>query len=240
MHASGRDRRARIAAKCRVWMQLKTISSIAAAGLALGAAGCGDEEPAPGTTVVVEQPPAPGATEPPPVDKPPEPAAEPDPTPSSGPAESPAFDPRANALEREAAAAVRAYVAALDDRDGDAACAVLAPGVVDDVDLPEERAGCAASLAASIGYRDPRGLPVWEGARVADVGSIELGAGGGEAKVVATVVTRFADRDEVSVEDDVIYLVRDGGRWLVAKPSSTLYRAVGIADVPPSVLTPPN
>jgi hypothetical protein len=58
--------------------------------------------------------------------------------------------------------------------------------------------------------------------------------------VVATVVTRFADREEASIEDDVVYLVLDGGAgWLIAKPSSTLYRAVGIADVPPSVLTPP-
>ena len=58
--------------------------------------------------------------------------------------------------------------------------------------------------------------------------------------MVATVVTTFADRDERSVEDDVVYLVRAGGRWLVAKPSTTLYRAVGIADVPPSVISPPN
>ena len=29
--------------------------------------------------------------------------------------------------------------------------------------------------------------------------------------MVATVVTEFADRDEDSVEDDVVYLVRDGG-----------------------------
>ena len=53
-------------------------------------------------------------------------------------------------------------------------------------------------------------------------------------------MTHFADRDEVSVEDDVVYLSRTGDRWLIAKPSSTLYRAVGIADVPPSVLSPPG
>jgi hypothetical protein len=69
---------------------------------------------------------------------------------------------------------------------------------------------------------------------------VDLSPAGDEAKVVATVVTRFADRAEESVEDDIVYLVRGGGRWLVAKPSSTLYRAVGIADVPPSVLSPPN
>ena len=56
--------------------------------------------------------------------------------------------------------------------------------------------------------------------------------------MIATVVTRFSDRSEASIEDDVIYLVRPQGRWLVAKPDSTLYRAVGIADVPVGALTP--
>ena len=144
-----------------------------------------------------------------------------------------------NELERAAARTVREYVEALDARDGEAACALLAPGALDEVELPEPRGDCAASLAASIGYRDPRGLPVWEGASVAAVPD-DRDSAGRPAKVVATVVTRFADRDEQSVEDDVVYLVRAGGRWLVAKPSSTLYRAVGIADVPPSVLSPPD
>jgi hypothetical protein len=56
---------------------------------------------------------------------------------------------------------------------------------------------------------------------------------------VVTTVTRFADREEPSIEDDVVYLTRSGDDWLIAKPSSTLYRAVGIAEVPPSVLAPP-
>ena len=42
------------------------------------------------------------------------------------------------------------------------------------------------------------------------------------------------------MEDDIVYLARVGERWLVAKPSATLYRAVGVADVPPSVLAPPR
>ena len=106
------------------------------------------------------------------------------------------------------------------------------------IELPAARPSCPASLEASIGYRDARGLPVWEGAEVARIGSVELD--GDTAKVVATVVTRFADRDEVSIEDDIVYLTRAGGGWVIAKPSATLYRAVGIADIPPSVLTPPG
>ena len=52
-------------------------------------------------------------------------------------------------------------------------------------------------------------------------------AGPGSA---ATVTHHFSDRKYVSVEDDVIYLQRVGGRWLLAKPSATLYRAVGYAS----------
>lgn len=155
----------------------------------------------------------------------------------SGPAESGDHDPRVTALERAAGRTVRRYVAALDDRDGAAVCELLAPGAIDAIDLPKPRSDCAASLEASIGYRDPRGLPVWQSAEATNLRSVEIDAG--SAKVVVTTATRFADRDEVSIEDDIVYLVRGGGGWLIAKPSSTLYRSVGIADVPSSVLAPP-
>jgi hypothetical protein len=147
-------------------------------------------------------------------------------------------EPRFSPDERAVARAVRAYVEALDQRDGAAVCALLAPGAIDEVELPEKRGDCAASLKASIGYRDPRGLPVWKSARVVALPSLEVD--GEQGKVVATTVTRFSDRDEPSIEDDVVYLVRSGDEWLIAKPSSTLHRAVGVADVPPSVLAPPE
>ena len=140
--------------------------------------------------------------------------------------------------ERAAARTVRAYVDALDERDGEAVCNLLVPGAVDEVDLPRRRGGCGPSLSASIGYRDPRGLPVWRSARVE--GLLTVAIEDDSASVTATTVTRFADRDEPSVEDDVVHLVRDGDRWLVAKASSTLYRAVGISEVPPRVLAAPG
>jgi hypothetical protein len=213
-------------------MRAKTITSGVLATLAVVAAGCGDDEPQTAPTVTIAIPPTTSTTEPSTTEAPP-PVGEP-----SSPAETATEDPRENALERDAERAARAYVEALDARDGEAACALLVPGALDEVELPEARADCAASLEASIGYRDPRGLPVWEGATVPSVRITELD--GDSATVVATVVTQFADRDQASVEDDLIYLTRTGGRWLVAKPSSTLYRAVGIADVPPSVLSPPG
>ena len=51
--------------------------------------------------------------------------------------------------------------------------------------------------------------------------------------------TIYADVREPTIEDDIIYLVRDGDRWRIAKPSLTLHRAIGNADPPPQALTPP-
>ncbi len=223
---------------------IATTRALLGAGLAAVAlSGCGEkEEPeiaaAPTTTTTApatEQTtgPAGGGGRDPGADPPASAAPE-------GAAETATEDPRLTARELAAARTVRAYVDALDSRDGDRVCALLAPGALAELPLPEARGSCAASMDASIGYRDPRGLPVWDGAKVTRVRVIDLGAGADEAKVVATVVSEFADRDEPSVEDDVVYLVGDDGRWLVAKPSATLYRAVGIADVPPTVLSPPN
>ena len=57
--------------------------------------------------------------------------------------------------------------------------------------------------------------------------------------MVATTVTHFAGNREPSVEDDLVYLRNEDGRWLIVKPSATLYRAIGVGDIPPQVLAPP-
>lgn len=219
-------------------------AALAAATAALALAACGDDEPAPATTTAGEATTTMSSQasepEPPTAERDPKPkpgAGDPPPGKPAGPAESAEHDPRLTRVERDAMRTVREFVAALDARDGARACELLAAGALEGLELPRPRAGCAAGLEASIGYRDPRGLPVWESARVTQVRAPEIE--GEVAKVVARVVTRFGDRDEVSVEDDVVYLTRAGDRWVIAKPSSTLYRAVGIADVPPTVLSPP-
>ena len=208
-------------------MRAKTIP-LAVLG-ALAVAGCGGDEPQTAPTVTVSLPSttstSTSTTEAPPIKDEP-----------SGPAETPTEDPRVNELERDAIRTARAYILGLDARDGEAVCDLLAPGVINQIELPEPRGDCAASLEASIGYRDPRGLPVWDGATAPNLRVSVLE--GQSATVVATVVSHFADRED-SVEDDLIYLTR-GDPWLIAKPSATLYRAVGIADVPPSVLSPPG
>jgi hypothetical protein len=145
---------------------------------------------------------------------------------------------RLNPAERRAAAVVRDYVAALDSRDGGRACALFAPGALNDVKFPRDRGDCGSSLDASIGYRDPRGFPVYKGSHVARIASVNIS--GTDARVVATDVTDFAGNREPSIEDDVVYLREEGGRWLIAKPSAALYRAIGVGDIPPSVLAPPK
>jgi hypothetical protein len=145
--------------------------------------------------------------------------------------------PRLGTDQREVARAVRAYLAALNARDGGRACGLFVSGALAEVDFPRERGSCAASLSASIGYRDPRGFPVYERSRIARIPSVTID--GSNARLVATTVTHFAGNREPSVEDDLIYLRNEEGRWLIVKPSATLYRAIGVGDIPPQVLAPP-
>jgi hypothetical protein len=140
--------------------------------------------------------------------------------------------------QRQVAAVVRRYVDGLDSRDGAVVCSVFAPGAFDGLRLPRERGDCAASMSASIGYRDPRGFPVYEGSRVARMASVDIRED--TARAVATTVTQFAGDREPSIEDDVVYLERRGSRWLIVKPSAGLYRAIGTGNIPPSVLAPPS
>lgn len=214
------------------------IALLAAAVAAAAVVATGGEE---GTTPVTDQPADPAA---PSESLPEPPGGSVGGTPPEASGEDPATEPPPLAeeelrpRERQAARTVRAYVEGLDARDGEAVCDLLASGAIDEIQLPRRRRGCAESLRASIGYRDPRGLPVWDSARVRGVLTVALD--GERASVTVTTVTRFADRDQPSIEDDVVHLRRQGGRWLIVKPSSTLYRAVGIADVPPRVLAPPE
>jgi hypothetical protein len=144
---------------------------------------------------------------------------------------------RLDPAQRRVARVVRAYVAALDSHDGARACRLFAPGALSEVSFPRGRGGCASSLSASIGYRDPRGYPVYSASRIARVTRVAID--GPDARVTATTVTRFADQREPSIEDDVIYLRRGDVRWLIAKPSVALYRAIGVGEIPPQTLAPP-
>jgi hypothetical protein len=134
--------------------------------------------------------------------------------------------------------AVRRYIAALDEHDAAAVCASIAPGDVPLGDLPRQHGGCRSSLRASIGTHPADGGPAWRSTRVVELKPEALE--GDRARVTATVTHRFSDRNYVSVEDDVIYLERVAGRWLIAQPSATFYRAVGYAQPPLRAFAPPR
>lgn len=133
---------------------------------------------------------------------------------------------------------VGAYIATLDARAPRRLCPLFAPDALDLSILPVRRATCAASLGASIGTRPRDGGPAWRRTRLASSRVERLSDE--RSRVSATVVHRFSDRKYVSVEDDVIYLEKLGGRWLLAQPSATLYRAVGYPQPPLRAFAPPR
>ena len=137
----------------------------------------------------------------------------------------------------EVEAAVSAYITGLSGHDAATVCALFEPGALDLSELPVRRGGCEPSLAASIGTAPKGGGPAWQRTQVRELNEVSVGAD--RARVTATVNHDFTDRDYVSIEEDVIYLDRSGDRWLLAKPSGTLYRAVGYPEPPLRALTPP-
>ena len=155
----------------------------------------------------------------------------------------PAVGPKASGelsgVDRAAVrSAVSDYIRSLDRHDARRACSLFAPGGLDLGLLPRPRGGCIPSLRASIGTPPRGGGPAWRKTTLVEVKPEDLGEG--RARVSATVTHHFSDRKYVSVEDDVIYLEKAGGRWLLAKPSATLYRAVGYGSPPLGAFTPPS
>lgn len=139
--------------------------------------------------------------------------------------------------ERAVREATNGYIRALNDHDGEAVCALLAPDALAGVRFPESGPDCASSLDHSIGFEGPGGTPVWRRTRVNALTPVSVE--GDRARVTATVSHDFSDRPEPSVEEDVIYLQRSGDGWVLAKASASLYRAIGYPEPPLRALTPP-
>jgi hypothetical protein len=154
--------------------------------------------------------------------------------PPRGPAENGSLS---DADRAAVSATVGDYIAALDRRDSRRVCALLAPGSLPLRDLPRTGGDCRSSLRMSIGTQPRNGGPAWRRSSLVEAKTERLSAD--RARVSATVVHHFSDRKYVSVEDDVVYLERVGGGWRLAKPSATLYRAVGYAQPPLRAFAPP-
>jgi hypothetical protein len=233
-------------------MENSTFRSVVCALLALvvlGIAGCGgddDDEETPTTQTTAE---APSETEPPEEPNGRSEPADDEPAEDQPAEDQPADDgghdeqepepsgPSAEVRQQRAVMrTVRAYIEGLVDHDGGRVCSLFAPGALDSLDLPVDRGDCAASLSASIGFRDPRGIP-WRDTRIQEF--VEVSVNPPEARATVNVFTRFAGDREPSIEDDLIYLEQSGGRWLIVKPSTTIYRAIGVAEIPLDAIRPP-
>ena len=132
---------------------------------------------------------------------------------------------------------VREYVAALNGGNAGRVCGLIERGSLDLDELPRRAGGCRGSVGGSIGTSPRGGGPAWRRTQIVEVKPERLDDD--RARITATVTHRFSDRKYVSVEDDVIYLERVSGQWLLAKPSATFYRAVGYAQPPLRAFTPP-
>jgi hypothetical protein len=165
----------------------------------------------------------PGAVAPPDADEENEGPAATEASPGEAP-EGPEASGELPAADRSAiATTVAAYIRALDRREAGRVCSLVV--------------SCRGSLPGTIGARPGNGGPAWRRSKLTALKLERLGDD--RARVSATAVHHFSDRKYVSVEDDVIYLERVGGRWLLAKPSATFYRAIGYSEPPLRAFAPP-
>ncbi len=221
---------------------LIVLAVAAVAGVGAGVAiGLGDDESEPSAGSSAAPPPSGygGPIPPGQSDDPPAPSQDELPPPEDDPegaTPGPSGPPPETSDEQAAASAARGYVQALDRRSGGAVCRAFAPDALEGFEFPVSRPTCPATVKASLSF-ERRGFPDWEGSEMTD--AVSAAVTGDSARVVATVFTVYADVREPTIEDDIIYLTRSGDRWLIAKPSLTLYRAVGDPDPPPSALAAP-
>jgi hypothetical protein len=213
------------------------VAAIAVGVLALAACGSDEEKSAETTAPPVES--APAASAPTDVGEPRSERLE-DAAGEAAP-EAPAVGPETGELSGGdtdvVTRTVRSYIDGLNRHDARLVCGLFEPGALRLRELPVRRGGCARSLADSIGHRGPGGTPVWRRTTINAITAVSVEGGG--ARATATVTHRFADRNYPSVEEDVAYLRPEGEHWLLAKPSATLYRAVGYPEPPLRAFTPP-
>jgi hypothetical protein len=141
------------------------------------------------------------------------------------------------------AATARSYVGAYDARDGRAICALFVPELRQWLTRAYgHRAGCARLLRAFIGYGEESDTPTFEHLRI---GRVAAAASGSTAVVRVVERYRFHNPSTIGPRTerlgftDTIYLVRRGGRWLVAKPGGVWFLTQSAYQIPPTVRDPP-
>jgi hypothetical protein len=118
------------------------------------------------------------------------------------------------------------YLVAVGRRDAAGACSVLAP----EAGAWPDRAGCEADLRVALGEPDATGKAV-RGVTVRVAQPAE--DRGAYASVLVQLTVDYEGGGSVgqALFDDVVWLVRRGDGWLVAKPSLAHLQAVGALEV---------
>jgi hypothetical protein len=128
----------------------------------------------------------------------------------------------------------RAYVEAINAKDGKTVCGLLVESAAYEFRIPDW-GECPKFVSAFIGYKEDSGSPGFNGATIV---SLTDGETQGELRSVKMRVAVESDRGADSF-DDAIWLVERDGRWRLAKASATLYVAFS-GGAPADVLAAPD
>jgi hypothetical protein len=144
---------------------------------------------------------------------------------------------------------VRAYVDAINARDGGAVCDLLTEeGAYEFLDwlVEEEYADqgvCADYISALIGYGEESDTDTFQRARILDLSEGERVGDvlGMELRVEVELNDDGNEQERITREfDDVVWLVERRGRWLLAKPSGLLMASFAAYTVPEDLLEAPD
>jgi hypothetical protein len=140
----------------------------------------------------------------------------------------------ATASESSPDETARAYVAAVNARDGETVCDLMVDAAAYEFRIPGW-GECPKFVSAYIGYQEDSGSPVFRGAQILDV---REGERTGELRSLRLRIELDREGGQ-EILDDILWLVEEDGGWRLARPSGLLYAAFG-ANVPDDVLEAPD
>ena len=131
--------------------------------------------------------------------------------------------------------AARAYVDAINARDGATVCDLMVDSAAYEFRIPEW-GECPKFVSAFIGYQEDSGSEIFHRARL-----VEVHEGASEGELQSLNVTVEIERESgAETLEDVLWLVERDGHWRLARPSQLLYAAIGATSVPGDVLEAPD
>jgi hypothetical protein len=118
--------------------------------------------------------------------------------------------------------AARAYVDAINARDGETVCGLLVDSAAHEFRIPDW-GECPRVVSGFIGYQEDSGTDVFERARIVE---LREGEQRGELR---SLRLRLEVEQESGLEtvEDVLWLVEEDGSWRLARASGLLYLAFG-------------